>query len=322
VALKVHQIQKAMLIFGRSRWKTWRYSMTNNQDDLPNTENALAIGAKIKMSLSSLNSTERNIAEWLINKGNVNTQTSLREVAQALAVSEPLIVKVAKKIGYSGFRELRSALVTYFDFLPYEKEEEITASDSLDTVLNKVFSNSIQVLKEAQSVADTQVINQAASLIFKAKRLVILGIGGSASVCQDLEHKLLRIGIYSHTYSDFHLMLMVACQLDEQDVVIVISQSGNTRELLNAVEIAKTRQAKVICITNDNVSPLSQLSDLSIFSPAMSGPILGQNAVARIIQLNLIDTLFIAVLLQDYQKNKQKLERGINIVEPLHNRKL
>lgn len=295
--------------------------MANQREALPDTENALAIGAKIKMSLSSLNPTERSIVEWLITKGNITKDTGLREVAGCLDVSEPLIVKVAKKIGYSGFRELRGALVSYFNFLPYEKEEEITADDNLDTVLDKVFSNSIQVLKEAQSVADTQVIGQAASLIYCARRVVILGVGGSASVCLDFEHKLLRIGIISHSYSDFHLMLMVASQLDEQDVVIVISQSGETRELLNAVEIANARQAKVICITNDNASPLSQNSDLSIFSPAMSGPLLGQNAVARIIQLNLLDTLFIAILLQDYQGNKQRLERGIQVVEPLHGKK-
>ncbi|HEI8866476.1 TPA: SIS domain-containing protein [Serratia odorifera] len=292
--------------------------MANQREVLPDSENALAIGAKIKMSLSSLNPTERSIVEWLIIKGNITKDTGLREVAGCLDVSEPLIVKVAKKIGYSGFRELRSALVSYFDFLPYEKEEEITADDNLDTVLDKVFSNSIQVLKEAQSVADTQVIAQAAALIYQARRVVILGVGGSASVCQDFEHKLLRIGILSHTYSDFHLMLMVASQLDEQDVVMVISQSGDTRELLNAAEIAKTRRAKVICITNDYVSPLSQCADLSIFSPAMSGPLLGQNAVARIVQLNLLDTLFIAILLQDYQNNKQHLERGMQIVGPLH----
>ncbi|AMO82871.1 MAG: SIS domain-containing protein [Hafnia sp.] len=287
-------------------------------DVMQDSENTLAIGAKIKMSLSLLNPTERGIAEWLITKGNITKNTSLREVSLALEVSEPLVVKVAKKIGYSGFRELRRALVAYFASLPYEKEEEITEQDNLNTVLDKVFSNSIQALKEAQAVADTQVINAAAALIYKAKHVVLLGVGGSSSVCEDFEHKLLRIGVHSHTYSDFHLMLMVACQLTEEDVVIVISQSGDTRELLNAVEIAKQRRANIVCITNDNVSPLSQLSDLSIFSPAMSGPILGQNAVARIIQLNLLDTLFIAILLQDYHRNKETLERSIEIVEPLH----
>lgn len=292
--------------------------MMDNQDVVQEVESALAIGARIKMSLSILNPTERRIAEWLIIKGNIRQETSLREVASTLQVSEPLLVKVAKKIGFSGFRELRSALISYFESLPYEKEEEVTEHDSLDTVLDKVFSSSIQALKEARSVADAATIGKAAQLIFNARRVIIFGVGGSASVGLDFEHKLLRLGIISHAYSDFHLMLMAASQLEEKDVVIAISQTGATREILNAVNTARAKKTKVICITNNDGSPLSQSSDLSIFSPAMSGPLLGQNAVARIVQLNLLDSLFIAILLEDYQGNKEKLSSGINIVSPLH----
>lgn len=145
-------------------------------------------------------------------------------------------------------------------------------------------------------------------------------VSGSASVGIDFEHKLLHLSIISHAYSDVHLMLMAASQLNENDVVIAISQTGVTRETLNAVTTARAHKAKIICITNDNGSSLSQSSDLSIFSPAMSGPLLGQNAVARIVQLNLLDSLFIAILMQDFQGNKEKLARGINIVSPLHGR--
>ena len=292
--------------------------MTENHPAEQDMDSPLAIGARIKMSLSQLNPTERKIVEWLITKGNICQTTSLREVATTLHVSEPLLVKVAKKIGFSGFRELRSALISYFNALPYEKEEEITEHDSLDTVLDKVFSSSIQALKEARAVANPETIARAARWIFNAGRVIIYGVGGSASVGLDFEHKLLRLGIISHAYSDVHLMLMASSQLDENDVVIAISQTGVTRETLNAVNTARARKAKIICITNDNGSPLSQSSYLSIFSPAMDGPLLGQNAVARIVQLNLLDSLFIAILLEDYQGNKGKLAKGINIVSPLH----
>ncbi|HIE9814657.1 TPA: SIS domain-containing protein [Klebsiella pneumoniae] len=280
--------------------------------------NILAIGARIRMMLPRLSATEKNIAEWLIAKGNMSERTSLHEVATSLNVSEPLIVKVAKKLGYKGFRELRSALCTYFMTLPFDKELEITQQDNLEDVLDKVFSTSIQSLKEAQSVVNTSVIAQAAGLITQARHVVMFGVGGSASVCQDFEHKLLRIGILGHSYSDYHLMLMVCCQLKENDVAVIISHSGDTFELLKAVEIAKKRKVKIICITNDDSSPLSQSADLSIFSPAYDGPLLGQNAVARIVQLNLLDTLFIAIITQDYQNIKNKLDRSINVVKPLH----
>ncbi|WP_406562298.1 SIS domain-containing protein [Klebsiella pneumoniae] len=291
--------------------------MTHHSHD-QEEDNVLATGAKIRMLLSSLNNTERSIANWLLIKGNLSKGTSIKEVAEAVSVSEPMIVKISKKLGYSGFRELRSSLLSYFDVLPFDKDEEISQHDGLPVVMEKVFSTAIQALKEAKSVANINVISEAAGLLCQASHVVLLGVGGSASVCQDFEHKLLRIGIHSHTYSDFHLMLMVACQLSETDVMVVISQSGDTRELLNAVEIAKSRGVKIICITNDNRSPLSQLSDLSIFSPATSGPLLGQNAVARVIQLNLLDTLFIAIMLMDYQRLSENLQRGMDVVEPLH----
>ncbi|MBB6054938.1 transcriptional repressor AlsR [Tolumonas osonensis] len=279
---------------------------------------ALATGAKIRMALPGLSNTERLIAEWLLSKGNINAKTSIKEVAEQLEVSEPLIVKLAKKLGFAGYRELRQALAEYLDSLPQNSEREIESTDSVESVLDKVFANSIQAMKEARSVADPLLIEKAAKCIFEAKHVTIFGVGGSSAVCQDFEHKLLRIGILSRAYSDFHMMLMVSAQLDESDVVIVISQSGDTRELLKAVEIAKQRKAKIICITNNDISSLAQLADIAIFSPAKGGILLGQNAVARIVQLNLLDVLFIAILLQDHDNNREKLARGSKVVRHLH----
>lgn len=279
---------------------------------------ALATGAKIRMALPGLSNTERQIAEWLLAKGNVESKTSIKSVAEQLEVSEPLVVKLSKKLGFAGFRELRQALVEYLSSLPIDSEQEIEPTDSVESVLNKVFANSIQAMKEARSVADPLLIANAAQLIFNAKNVVIFGVGGSAAVCQDFEHKLLRIGILSRAYSDFHMMLMVSSQLDENDVIVVISQSGDTRELLKAVENAKQRNSRVICITNNDTSALAQLADYAIFSPAKGGILLGQNAVARIVQLNLLDVLFIAILLQDHDKNREKLTRGSRVVRHLH----
>ena len=286
------------------------------------SSNALAIGAMIRISLSSLSNTEQRIIEWMMTKGNLKPRTSIKEVAEALSVSEPLLVKVSKKLGYSGFREIRSALLSYFDALPFDKEQELSEKDNVEDIIEKVFNNSVQALKEAQSIVDAKIISKAAQWIFHANRIVILGVGGSAIVGEDFEHKLLRIGIHSHTYSDNHLMVMVASQLKENDVVIAISQSGNTAEICNAILVAKKNQAKIICITNNHQSELAEISDLSIFSPAKNGPLLGQNAAARIIQLTLLDTLFIAIVVLDHEKSKVHLERSIDVVKPLHKKTL
>ena len=298
----------------------WRETMKQTHD--PENSNALAIGAMIRISLSSLSNTEQRIIEWMMTKGNLKPRTSIKEVAEELSVSEPLLVKVSKKLGYSGFREIRKALLSYFDALPFDKEQELSEKDNVENIIEKVFNNSVQALKEAQSIVDAKIISKAAEWIFHANRIVILGVGGSAIVGEDFEHKLLRIGIHSHTYSDNHLMVMVASQLKENDVVIAISQSGNTAEICNAILVAKKNQAKIICITNNHQSELAEISDLSIFSPAKNGPLLGQNAAARIIQLTLLDTLFIAIVVLDHEKSKVHLERSIDVVKPLHKKTL
>ena len=82
--------------------------------------------------------------------------------------------------------------------------------------IEKVFNNFVQALKEAQSIVDAKIIFKAAEWIFHANRIVIFGVGCTAIVSQDIEHKLLRIGIHSHTYSDNHLMVMVASQLKKR----------------------------------------------------------------------------------------------------------
>lgn len=294
----------------------WRENVKQLNDS--ENSNALAIGAMIRISLSSLSNTEQRIIEWMMTKGNLKPRTSIKEVAEELSVSEPLLVKVSKKLGYSGFREIRKALLSYFDALPFDKEQELSEKDNVENIIEKVFNNSVQALKEAQSIVDAKIISKAAEWIFHANRIVILGVGGSAIVGQDFEHKLLRIGIHSHTYSDHHLMVMVASQLKENDVVIAISQSGNTAEICNAILVAKKNKAKIICITNNHQSELAEISDLSIFSPAKNGPLLGQNAAARIIQLTLLDTLFIAIVVLDHEKSKVHLERSIDVVKPLH----
>lgn len=279
---------------------------------------ALATGAKIRLSLSGLSTTEKQIAEWILARGNINSKTSIKSVAEALDVSEPLIVKLAKKLGFAGYRELRQAVVAYSNVLPLDSEQEIEPTDNVDIVLNKVFSGTIQAMKEARSVADPAIIDGAANAIFNARSVSIFGVGGSATICQDFEHKLLRIGIFGRAYSDSHMMLMVSSQLAENDVVVVISQSGDTRDLLSAVQACKENHAKVICITNNENSSLALASDYAIFSPARGGLLLGQNAIARIVQLNLLDVLFIAITLKDHEGSKARLAKGSAIVKHLH----
>ncbi|WP_143423463.1 hypothetical protein [Gilliamella apicola] len=107
-------------------------------------------------------------------------------------------------------------MLSYFNPLPFEKEKQLSEKDNFRNIIEKVFNNSVQALKDAQSIVDAKIIFKAAKWIFHANRIVIFGVGCTAIVSEDIEHKLFRIGIHSHTYSDNHLMVMVASQLKKR----------------------------------------------------------------------------------------------------------
>lgn len=109
-------------------------------------------------------------------------------------------------------------------------------------------------------------------------------------------------------------MMMSAALLQEGDVVLVVSHSGRTSDLQEAVELAKSNGAKIICITHSYNSPIAKLADFIICSPAPETPLLGRNASARILQLTLLDAFFVSVAQQNIEQATLNMEKTGAIV--------
>ena len=146
----------------------------------------------------------------------------------------------------------------------------------------------------------------------------IYGVGGSAAVCYDAAHKFLRIGIRSTVFSDTHLMMMSASLLSKKDVVLAVSHSGQTLELLDIVDLAKKNGARVIALTNSFASDLARASDIVLCAPARDSPLIGQNATARIAQLTLIDSFFMCLARQNYDLAEENLHKTMSAVHAFH----
>jgi DNA-binding MurR/RpiR family transcriptional regulator len=119
----------------------------------------------------------------------------------------------------------------------------------------------------------------------------------------------LRIGIRANVQDDSHMMLMSAALLGPQDIAIGFSHSGNTTAVIEAIQLARKNGARTIAITNYNSSALAQVADIVLCSTAQGSPLMGENAAARIAQLNILDALFVAVAQRNYgvaEKNLQK----------------
>ena len=276
-----------------------------------------AIGAQIRMRLPSLTPLERKVVDSITSKTDLTEQTSIKEIAQANNVSEAMVVKIAKKLNFSGFREFRSSLLFYNYSEVAGLHAEIEADDSSEQLLAKVFRTSIQAMEETMSILDISEFNRAAEILFKARHIDLYAVGGSATVARDLSHKLLKIGIKTTVYDDAHIMLMSAAVLADDDAVIAISHSGATRAVNDPIKLAARNGAKVIAITNYAESPIARNAQVVLTSTSQGSHLLGENAASRIAQLNILDALFVAIAQKDLKTAEKNLKKTQQAVQDL-----
>lgn len=250
----------------------------------------------IRMRMPSLTKTEQSIVESFLQPHFLHKNTSIKEVAERLRVSPALLVKVSKKLGYSGFKQLKDALTEQLESADFTPSEQLQPDDSCEEIVSKVLHNSINALTEILDFIDTQNLNAAAETILHARSIEFYAAGASSIVSEDFQQKLLRIGIKASVPMERHLMLMSASLLTENDVVLVVSHSGQTADLMDSVRLAKQAGAKIISITNNYNAELSQLSDIPLYAPSSPEPVMGKNGTARLVKLAMIDCLYATIV--------------------------
>lgn len=274
-----------------------------------------AVGPQIRMKLPSLTPLEGKVAADILGRRDITPDTSLREVAEGSGVSEAMVVKVAKKLGFAGFREFRSGLIDYYGSESANLHSEISADDTAGEVVQKVFRTAMQALEETFAILDLEAFERAADYLHRARQRDFYGLGGSAQIARDVSHKFLRIGIRTSVFDDAHMMMMSAALLTPDDVVVAYSHSGTTAAVIDALELARRSGARTIAVTNYADSPLARLADVVLCSTAQNSPLLGENATARIAQLNLLDALFVATAQRDRKTADANLSRTMRAVQ-------
>ena len=257
--------------------------------------NGIGLAPYLRMKQEGMTENESRIVEWLLKPGNLSCA---------------MIVKVSKLLGFSGFRNLRSALEDYFSQSEQVLPSELAFDEAPQDVVNKVFNITLRTIMEGQSIVNVDEIHRAARFFYQARQRDLYGAGGSNAICADVQHKFLRIGVRCQAYPDAHIMM-----LQEGDVGLVVTHSGRTSDVKAAVELAKKNGAKIICITHSYHSPIAKLADYIICSPAPETPLLGRNASARILQLTLLDAFFVSVAQLNIEQANINMQKTGAIVD-------
>jgi DNA-binding MurR/RpiR family transcriptional regulator len=205
------------------------------------------------------------------------------------------------------------------DFIaPMDKiHEGISSSDTAANIVSKTFQGTIEALQSTEKLLDEEEFIRAAKAILAAKHIYVFGLGSSSPVATDIAHKFLRCGLYCHAYTDNHFQIIVSCSLTPDDVVIGVSHSGNSRDVVEALRFAKKQGASTICLTNYGKSPITNedVSDIKLFTSSVETKYRVHGLASRIAQLAIADALFVYVSMKRGEKaihNFEKVDQGLS----------
>jgi RpiR family carbohydrate utilization transcriptional regulator len=240
----------------------------------------------------SLKTALRKVADVILRQPEMAIYASVNEVAAVAAVSEATVMRFCRILGFKGFQDFKIALAREM-VIPSPRFHEDASREGEDdfTMVRQVFQTNSVALQDTLEILEIEAMKEAAQLCLTARRIMVVGVGGSGPAVTYVGNRFLLLGLKAHLYSDFYLMLMAASMLSRGDVVLAISNLGTTREIVETVGLALERDARVICITNNSLSPLARISN-PVLVTASREVTLPEEAVASLIcQIALIDAL-------------------------------
>ena len=252
------------------------------------------ITLQIKLLYDKMGKAEKRIADWIFENPQKIISLSIIELAEQCACGEATIVRFAKRLGLNGYQELKFSLAAEDGSSPVNTN--ITAEDSAFEIYQKVCNDIYLSLEKTKSSLKADALSEAAQKICSANKIVIFGLGNSSAIAMDASHKFMRAGLNVTAYTDNHMQVIAASHLKEGDVAIGISHSGSSKDIVEALKIAKDHGGTTIAITNTGKSPILKQSDIVLSTTAEETQYTVLALNSRIAQLAIIDTLYFYIV--------------------------
>ena len=263
---------------------------------------------RITESQSSLRKSEAKVASYVLENLDEVIEMRVVDLASKSSVSEPTVIRFCRAIGFDGFQSFKLQLAQQLGLGSVFTQFAVEDSDTVADLLNKVFDTTVGSLITVRDEINSEVLEQAIDTISNARRVEFYGFGASGSVAADAQHKFFRLQLSSAAYTDPHIQRMSAISLGSEDVVVAISQSGETQALLESVELAREAGANVIGLAPQNTS-LSRICNLAIYVNMEEDLESFTPVSSRIAHLVVIDVLATGVARHRKPLLKEHLER-------------
>lgn len=263
---------------------------------------------KIQSHLERLSKSERKVAEVILASPQTAIHSSIATLARMADVSEPTVNRFCRRLDTKGFPDFKLHLAqSLANGTPYVNRN-VEEDDSVDAYTSKIFESVMASLDTVKANLDIAAINRAVDLLTQAKKISFFGLGASAAVAHDAMNKFFRFNIPVVYFDDIVMQRMSCMNSSEGDVVVLISHTGRTKNLVEMAHLARENDATVLAITSRD-TPLAQAATLALLLDVPEDTDVYMPMVSRIAQLTLIDVLATGFTLRRGAKFRDNLKR-------------
>lgn len=264
-----------------------------------NGQNALHIFPTVRLLAPTLAKAEKKAAAYLLDNAEEVLGLTLNEYAQRSGSSQASIVRLCKTIGVDGFKQLKFELARQIndqDGGSFQNGDARPGQPStlMAESLKEVFSLNVRTLNDTFALF-TDAYDQALEAILAARQLAFFSIGNAHMPCQYAYMMFRRIGYYCSANTDPDLQMIDASNLEPGDVAVAVSHTGQTRNVVAAMALARERGARTICITKHVKSPLTKVCDIKLFTATSDASVHMEVVARRIGEYAILEAFYHAV---------------------------
>lgn len=250
---------------------------------------------RIKASYNQFTKAEKKVADYILQNPREVLFMSITDLADVCEVGDTSVFRFCKTMEMKGYQEFKMMLSLSMRDESGEIDQfagNISLDDTFEELAQKVLNTNVNALMETYSLLNPEVFKKAIDYLHEAKRVCFFGVGASLLTALKATNKFLRIEPKVYCMQDSHMQAMIASTMASDDVAVLFSYSGATKDTIHVAALAREAGARIICVTRFNKSPLTSYADLTLLCGANEGPLQGGSTSAEMSQLFLVDLMY------------------------------
>ncbi|WP_086312241.1 hypothetical protein A5821_000005 [Enterococcus sp. 7F3_DIV0205] len=269
------------------------------------------IQGRIVSMLDVLSNSEQKIGEVILNDPEKVIEMTAAELSKYAGTSPATVIRFCKKIDVPSFTQLKIRLSAEIEVPVYEGYSDITANESVNEIKTKLLGNAYQSMQETVALLNEQRIETVVDLLVAAPIIYVFGIGASYLVAENIAQKWNRIGKTVVCVQDSHVLVTMLVSAPKDAIFFCVSHSGETKEILRLLNVAKKHQLKTIGLSQFGNNTLTNQAEYSLQTVRSNEAVLRSAATTSLHdQFIVVDVLFYAYASRNFNRTIEMIQES------------